>query len=107
MSQAVRHGQTLYISGQVPLQTRGQDMAAQAREVLAALEKHLLANNSDKDHMLFASVWLSDMKDFDSFNTVWDSWVPAGKAPARACVEAKLVAPDFNVEVALTAAVKE
>lgn len=107
MSQTVRHGQTLYISGQVPLQTRGQDIAAQTKEVLAAIEKHLLGNNSDKDHMLFASVWLSDMKDFDAFNAVWDAWVPAGKAPARACVEAKLVAPDFNVEVALTAAVKE
>lgn len=107
MSQAVRHGQTLYISGQVAQKSRGQSITAQTQEVLAAVERYLLSSGSDLEHILFASVWLSDLKDFDEFNAVWDQWVPQGHAPARACVEARLVAPDFNVEVAVIAAVKE
>ncbi len=107
LSQCVKHGSTVYIAGQVPLQTRGKSITEQTTEVLQSLEKYLLSSGSDKDHMLYATVWLSDLKDFAEFNAVWDVWVPEGKAPARACVEAKLVAPDFNVEVALVAAVKE
>ena len=37
-------------------------------------------------------------------NAVWDAWVPAGQAPARATVEAKLAAPPYTVEIACIAA---
>lgn len=107
LSQCVKSGSTIYISGQVPLQTRGKSITEQTKEILSAIEKYLLSSGSDIEHMLFANVWLSNLDDFAEFNAVWDAWVPQGHAPARACVEAKLVAPDFNVEVAVIAAVKE
>jgi enamine deaminase RidA (YjgF/YER057c/UK114 family) len=37
-------------------------------------------------------------------NEVWDAWLPAGHAPARACVEARLADPDLLVEVSIVAA---
>jgi len=37
-------------------------------------------------------------------NEVWDAWVTPGQSPARACVEAKLAASQFTVEIAVIAA---
>jgi len=39
-------------------------------------------------------------------NEVWDEWMPAGNAPARACIEARLAFPDLLVEIGIIAAVK-
>jgi len=35
---------------------------------------------------------------------VWDAWVSPGNTPARACVEARLAAPEYTVEIQVTAA---
>lgn len=107
MSQAVVHNGVVYIAGQVAVNNRGKTVTEQTIEVLGAIEKYLAETGSDKNHMLSATVWLTDMASFDEFNKVWDAWMPQGHAPARACVEAKLVFPDFNVEVAVVAALKE
>jgi enamine deaminase RidA (YjgF/YER057c/UK114 family) len=37
-------------------------------------------------------------------NAVWDAWVSPGNTPARATVEVKLAAPQFHVEIMVTAA---
>jgi enamine deaminase RidA (YjgF/YER057c/UK114 family) len=47
------------------------------------------------------------MADFDEMNAVWDAWVPAGHAPARACGEARMASADLKVEIIITAAVAE
>ena len=107
MSQSVVHGNTVYLAGQVALQNRGKSVTAQAQEILDVIDSYLAEAGSEKTMILSATVWLSDVSSFDEFNKVWDAWVPQGNVPARACVEAKLVAPDFNVEVAVVAAVKE
>ena len=49
-------------------------------------------------------IWLADMSDFAAMNEVWDAWVPAGCAPARACGEARLARPELRVEIIVTAA---
>jgi enamine deaminase RidA (YjgF/YER057c/UK114 family) len=38
-------------------------------------------------------------------NEVWDAWIDSDNPPARACVEARLAAPQFTVEIMVTAAV--
>ena len=43
------------------------------------------------------------MKTFPEMNAVWDGWVSAGNTPARATVEAKLAAPQYNVEIMVIA----
>jgi enamine deaminase RidA (YjgF/YER057c/UK114 family) len=62
--------------------------------------------NSDREHILSATVYIKDMKDFAEMNAVWDAWVPKGHAPARACVEAAMARPELLVEVSVIAAQK-
>ncbi len=50
------------------------------------------------------TVYLADMADFAAMNEVWDAWVSPGNTPCRACVEAKLAAPRFSVEIMVIAA---
>ena len=59
---------------------------------------------SDKSKLLSANLWLTDMGDFDEMNAVWDAWVDPANPPARACVEAKLAAPQYTVEIMVVAA---
>ena len=50
------------------------------------------------------TVYLADIATFAEMNAAWEAWVPAGHAPARATVEAKLAAPDYRVEIVCVAA---
>ncbi|HAF75015.1 MAG TPA: hypothetical protein DCG21_07230, partial [Gammaproteobacteria bacterium] len=59
---------------------------------------------TDKSKLISATIWLSDMSTFNEMNEVWDSWVTPGDTPARACVESKLAAPQFTVEIGVIAA---
>ena len=81
------------------------DISAQTENLLASVEQLLAQAGSDKSHLLMATIYLSDMADYDAMNAVWDAWVPEGYAPTRACVEAKLSHAKYRVEIALTAAV--
>jgi enamine deaminase RidA (YjgF/YER057c/UK114 family) len=44
------------------------------------------------------------MSDFQGLNEVWNEWVPAGRAPARACGQAKLARDVLKVEFMVDAA---
>lgn len=102
MSQAVIHGDTIYLAGQVG--TAGESVAAQTTEILGKIDGLLATCGSDKTKVLQAIIWLKDMGDFAEMNAVWDAWVPEGHAPARACGSADLAAPDFTVEITVIAA---
>ncbi|SEJ45151.1 RidA family protein [Paraburkholderia diazotrophica] len=102
MSQVVIANGIAYLSGQVP-DTAGASIAVQATEILTRIDTLLASAGVDKTRVLTANVWLSDPKHFDEFNAVWEAWVPSGHAPARACVQALLMRPGLDVEVAVTA----
>jgi enamine deaminase RidA (YjgF/YER057c/UK114 family) len=104
MSQAVVHGDTVYLAGVVAKATAGESVAKQTQEVLSIIDGHLAKAGSDKSKLLTATIYLTDMKTFAEMNAVWDGWVSAGNTPARATVEAKLAAPQYNVEIMVTAA---
>ncbi|MEP2782846.1 MAG: RidA family protein [Pseudoruegeria sp.] len=103
MSKIIKHNGTIYLCGQVGA---GENVTEQTHDCLARVDALLLEAGSDRDHILQAIVWLSDMSDFAEMNAVWDAWVPAGKAPARACGEAKLARDVLKVEIIITAAEK-
>ncbi|MDH4066086.1 MAG: RidA family protein [Acidobacteriota bacterium] len=103
MSQAVVHGNTVYLAGQVASDTSA-DVAGQTRQVLAAIDRLLQAAGTDKSRILSATVYLSDMATYSQMNLAWDQWVPDGATPARATVEAKLAAPGYRVEIQAIAA---
>lgn len=104
MSQAVVHGDTVYLAGQVG--KPGDDVTAQTRTILANIERLLADAGSDKSRILSTTIWLADMADFPKMNAVWDEWVSPGNTPARATGEVKLAGPEYRVEIIVTAAVR-
>lgn len=104
MSQAVIHGGTIYLAGQVADQAKGGSVADQTREILSKIEALLAEAGSDKTRIVSATIYLADIATFAEMNGAWDAWVPPGHAPARATVEAKLAAPAYTVEIACVAA---
>lgn len=104
MSQAVIHNEVVYTAGQVAADAPGASVSEQTRNILERIEKLLAETGSDKSKLISATIWLADIADFDEMNAVWDAWVDDGAAPARACVESRLAAPKFTVEIAVIAA---
>jgi len=104
MSQIVRHGGLVYLAGQVASGAPGASVREQTSDILARIEKLLAEAGTDKRQILTATIWLTDIGTFDEMNAVWDAWLPESCAPARACVEARLAAPQYTVEVMVTAA---
>jgi enamine deaminase RidA (YjgF/YER057c/UK114 family) len=102
MSQAVVHGETIYLAGQVG--APGESVTEQTKAVLAEIEVLLTKAGSNKNHLLSATIWLADMADFAEMNAVWDAWIADAEAPTRATGEAKLATPDYKVEIIITAA---
>jgi len=104
MSQAVIHGDTVYLSGQVAFDAPGESVAAQTTNVLSRIDALLNEAGTSKANLLSATIWLSDIGTFNEMNEVWDAWIDPANPPARACVESKLAAPQFTVEIGVTAA---
>ena len=104
MSQAVVHGNTVYLAGQVA-DDPSVDVAGQTRQILASIDKLLAAAGSDKTRILSATIYLAEIGTFAQMNSAWDAWVPQGHTPARATVEAKLATPQYRVEIQVIAAI--
>lgn len=81
------------------------DITTQTTTMLEEVDKLLLQAGSQRDHILSATIYLKDMQDYDAMNKVWDSWLPEGHAPARACVQAAIAEPEYLVEVSVIAAI--
>ena len=104
MSQCVVHGDTVYLAGQVAQNARGDSVKAQTADILAAIDGLLTEAGSDKSKLLSATIWITDMRTFSEMNEVWDAWIDPANPPARACVESRLAAPGFDVEIGIIAA---
>ncbi len=106
MSQTVVHGNTVYLAGQVAQGAPGASVTEQTQDILAAIDRLLAEVGSDKSKALAATIWLTDMGTFAEMNAVWDAWIDPQNPPARACVQSPaLAAPQFTVEIMVTAAV--
>jgi enamine deaminase RidA (YjgF/YER057c/UK114 family) len=104
MSKAVIHGSTVYTAGQVAEKTKGGSVADQTREILSLIDQILAESGSEKEKILTATIYLSDITSFAEMNSVWDTWVDKANPPARATVEAKLVSPEYKVEISVISA---
>lgn len=96
----------VFLAGHVAETTAGQPLGEQTAEVLALLEETLEAAGSDKSRILSVQIFLTDISKIAEMNAVWDAWVPAGTAPARATVEAKLATAGHDIEITAVAAKK-
>ena len=103
MSGAVVHGDTGYLAGQVA-RDGSTSVKAQTEQVLKQIDELLRAAGSSKSKLLSATIYLASIATFNEMNAVWDAWVDPQNTPARATVEAKLAAPQYLVEIMVTAA---
>ena len=102
MSQAVIHGGLVYLAGQVG--NPGDTVTNQTQTILERIDALLEQAGSNKSRILQTTIWMDDMKDFAEMNKVWDAWVDPANPPARATGEAKLAAPEYKVEIIVSAA---
>lgn len=100
-SKIVKHNGVAYITGQV---AEGDTIQEQVTICLQKIDDLLERAGSSREKMLRVTIWLADMSDFKGLNEVWNAWVPAGHAPARACGEAKLAREELKVEFIVDAA---
>ncbi|MGF1900960.1 RidA family protein [Aliivibrio sifiae] len=105
MSRIVKHNGTIYLCGQVCADAT-KDITEQTQTMLDKVDLLLEQAGSSREHMLSATIYIKDMKDFAEMNAVWDTWVPEGHAPARACVEASMAREALLVEISVVAAEK-
>ncbi|WP_368389595.1 RidA family protein [Thalassotalea sp. 1_MG-2023] len=103
MSRIVKHNGTIYLCGQV-CKDANDTIVGQTTTMLEKVEALLVQAGSSKEHMLSATIYLKTMDDFAAMNEVWDAWVPAGHAPARACVQAPMARDVLLVEISVIAA---
>ena len=101
MSQAVVHGDTVYLAGQVAADE--PTVKGQTQAILKKVDGLLAAAGTSKAKLLSATIYLADMATFDEMNAVWDAWVDPANTPARATVQAKLAQPKYLVEIAVIA----
>ena len=102
-SQAIRVGQTLYLSGQVPLDpSTGQlvegDVRVQTLQVMLNLQAVLEAAGTDFSALVKTSIFLRDLADFAIVNEVYASFLTP-PFPARATVQVARLPRDAAVEI--------
>lgn len=103
-SAAVSHNGTLYIAGQVADDATGS-IEQQTREVLAKIDRLLVAGGSSRGRLLSINVYLAHISDFAAMNAVFDSWIDMNNLPVRATVEARLADPSLRVEMTAVGAI--
>ena len=102
---AVRAGDFIYVSGQVPADANGEivigGIEAQTRQVMDNLTAVLALAGATFDDVCKSTVWLQDARDFGAFNRIYMSYFKNGK-PARSTTEARLMV-DAKVEIDMVA----
>ncbi len=104
-SPAVRAGDFIHVSGQVPKDFRtgqvvGTTVEEQAQQVLANLREVLAAAGATLDHVIAATIYLTDENDWGSVNEIWKAAFTA-PYPSRTTVGAQL--RGVRIEVTATA----
>lgn len=106
-SQAVRSGNLLFASGQIPIDPAtgaiaGSDIASQTRRVFENIAGVLRAAGGSFDDVVKTTVFLADMNDFTAMNAVYGEYF-APPAPARSTVQVARLPRDARVEIEVVA----
>jgi len=101
-SQAVKAGDFLFTSGQVPLDIKGNlmgnDIRTQTTQTLNNLKQVLLAGGTTLNQVVKTTVYLKNMNDFAGMNEVFSTFFTK-HPPARAAIEAARLPKDVLVEI--------
>jgi reactive intermediate/imine deaminase len=107
-SEAIRHGDTIYVSGQGPIDPEsgeivGETPGEQTARTLENIDRILKAGGSSLDNVVKANVYLTDMSNYDKINEVYGDYV-THPSPARTAVEVADLPVDIYVEITVVAA---
>ncbi len=109
-SQAVKMGNTVYVSGQIGLSpttnTLGKDITTQAHQALKNLKAVLEASGSDMNHVVKVTVYLKDMDDYTKVNNIYKDYFP-GIKPARSAVQVAKLPKDALIEIECVGMIKQ
>ena len=108
-SQAIKAGNTIYVSGQIPLipetmEIISDDVQEQTKQSLENVKAVLEAAEATLNDVVKASVFIKDMNDFTKINEIYATYFTENK-PARACVEVARLPKDVKVEIEVIAVV--
>jgi reactive intermediate/imine deaminase len=103
LSQAVKVGSTVYISGQVPVDSKtmqvvSDDFAAQARHVLESIKGIAEATGGSLQSIVKTTVFLTDMGRFQEMNEIYKTYFPE-EPPARTCIGVKELPRKSQIEI--------
>jgi reactive intermediate/imine deaminase len=104
-TKAVRAGDFVFVSGQVPMGADGEIVAGnivtQTQQTIENVKSILQSVGLGLEHVVKATVWLADTRDFWPFNKVYLEYFGAA-LPARSCVRADMMV-DCKVEIEVVA----
>ncbi len=103
LSRAVEYNGLVFVAG-TTADNRNASCKEQSEEVLKKIDSLLAAAGTSKSKLLWANVWLTDIREKEQMDAAWKAWVDPDNKPVRACVEARLGTPDTRVEIMVTAA---
>ncbi len=107
-NQAVLSGNTLYLSGQIPINAQTGELINsgiedETKQVMQNLKAVLKAANMTFENVVKTSIFLSDMNNFVSVNGIYGSYFSDETAPARETVEVANLPKFVNVEISMIA----
>ncbi len=107
-NQAVLSGNTLYISGQIPMDAATGnliegDIKMEAKQCMQNLKAILIEADMGFEHVVKSSIFLADMNQFSEVNEVYGAYFNAETAPARETVEVANLPKFVNVEISMIA----
>lgn len=105
-SPAVKLGDFVYLSGQIPLNPKtgeieGTTIEEQTHQVMQNIEAVLADMGLGFRHIVKTTIFVKDLNDFDALNKVYGSYL-AEPFPARSCVEIARLPKDVKVEIECT-----
>ena len=108
-SHAVKAGDFLFVTGQMPTLTNDPTklieggISNQTHQVMKNLKIVLSSANSSFENVVFVRVYLVNFQDFDAMNAIYESYFVPGKLPARTCIGVTGLAVGASVEMDLIA----
>ena len=106
-SPGVRAGNNIYVSGMLAIDKDGKsigigDITAQTRHVLESVKAVIEAGGAKMSDIAYNAIILKDLADYAAMNKVYAEYCP-NNPPARYCIKADLVKPEFLVEITCVA----
>ncbi|MDP3353815.1 MAG: RidA family protein [Flavobacteriaceae bacterium] len=107
-NQAVIYGNTIYISGQIPINPANGELVmdsiqSETKQVMENLKAILEAAEMTFEQVVKSSIFISDMNNFTAVNEIYGAYFKSETAPARETVQVSGLPKNVNIEISMIA----